>query len=136
MSSGTDDQTSLPYPDSLNYDGLLFTKKQQEAKTLLTQRVSHITENSPSSEWMQYAACKGKTGEFFRHTCTRRCASAPKGCHRLKSVQTCHAICEVCPVLYNCRVWALSSLPVGFAGGMTESEREKLALSLGVVTDE
>lgn len=100
----------------------------------LMPRASHILAESIPSEWVEYAACKGKTAMFFRHACTRKCDYEP-GCRRLKSVKACLEVCEGCPVLENCRKWAVAELPMGVAGGMTEHERWALGRVLGIYPD-
>lgn len=34
-------------------------------------------------------------------------------------------ICKSCPVLIECREWAIGNLEYGIAGGMTEKERQR-----------
>ena len=98
---------------------------------LLMQRASHITASSPIEDWAEFAACRGKTNLFFRHTCTLKCQQMP-GCKRLKSVRICVKICEGCPVLAQCRVWGVEHLNMGISGAMTEHERFLLADALEI----
>ncbi len=122
------------YLSSLDCDGLLSTPKQVAAKMSLMQSASHITDSSPVNDWAEYAACKGQTNLFFRHACVKKCRS--HGCRRLKSVKMCREICESCPVLTQCRLWALTNMTMGVAGGMTEFERFDLAYMLKIVPEE
>ena len=132
-SSETDEPPKRTSPISWDFDGLLSSAKQKEVRTSLMQSASHVTENSPLDDWLPYAACRGKIDLFFRHTCTPRCNVV--GCQRLSSVKACRAICAACPVLIQCRKWSVAKVPVGFTGGLTESERAQLAALLGVQQD-
>lgn len=77
------------------------------------------------------AKCAGQTVKFFRHSCSPRCNNHANGCNRVKSVRECRAICMSCPVLEECRNWSIfTNLTHGIAGGMTESEREKIRVEL------
>ena len=109
-----------------DYDGMISSSHQVEIKTSLTLPALPSTENSLSvGEWFNFASCKGQTVKFFRHTCSLRCNTHPQGCDRVATVRHCRNICLTCPVLEHCRIWAISTnLIYGFAGGMSESERE------------
>lgn len=77
-------------------------------------------------EWRKLALCKQKTTQFFRHRCSARCLNHKNGCNRVKVVRDCKSICEKCPVLEHCRIWAIEAdLLKGIAGGMTEIERRE-----------
>ena len=81
-------------------------------------------ENDEDYEWQKLAACKDKTELFFEHRCSTRCNRHTKGCNRLKCVVEAKKICETCPVLEHCRIWAIEyDLSHGVAGGMSERER-------------
>ena len=112
------------FVDSMAY----FSAKQKEARTLLMQSASHVTENSPLDDWLPYAACRGKIDLFFRYTCTPRCNVV--GCQRLSSVKACRAICAACPVLIQCRKWSVAKVPVSSRADY-ESDRAHLADSSG-----
>lgn len=61
--------------------------------------------------WMRQAACKGQTAEF--HACA--------------TTEHARAICDACPVVDECLLYALDdpTLP-GMWGGTTEKERKAL----------
>ena len=85
-----------------------------------------MVDNFLNREWRKHALCKGKTTQFFRHRCSVRCLNHKEGCNRVRVVRDCKAICEQCPVLEHCRVWAIeTNLLKGIAGGMTEIERKQ-----------
>jgi WhiB family redox-sensing transcriptional regulator len=75
-------------------------------------------------DWCNHAVCVGQTDLFFEHRCSIRCHRHPMGCNRLECVRTARAICQSCPVMEHCRIWAIKThLQHGIAGGMTERER-------------
>ena len=119
-------------------DGLLSTEKQEAIKTSMTlPALPSLDDRNPLRDWFELAGCKGQTALFFRHSCSKRCASHPAGCVRVKSVRECKAVCADCPVLEHCRIWALAMpLQCGVAGGMTESERDRFRITVLGVTSE
>jgi len=80
---------------------------------------------SDHGEWAARAACKGRTREFYRHRCQAKCyASHGQACHGSYTVRAALAVCEGCPVLMECRAWALSTMEqYGISGGLTEAQR-------------
>lgn len=114
-------------PNIYDFDGLLSTEQQEEIRTSWMPPALPSTDNQYlASEWFGYAACKGETRKFFRHSCSKRCDHHPNGCSRIKNVRECRAICAGCPVLEHCRIWSLNTeLPYGLAAALTESERLK-----------
>lgn len=69
-------------------------------------------------DWRDQAACKGKTDLFFIEA---RCTN------QHKQIKDCRAICEECPVIDDCRRWALAEhIDYGFVGGMTVNERREI----------
>lgn len=60
--------------------------------------------------WRSRAACKGQTEIFFQSDTTQAAE-----------------VCKVCPVLAECRTWALEDTAQrGYAGGLREAERVDL----------
>jgi hypothetical protein len=62
------------------------------------------------------AACRAVDPEVFF-------PAADSGPGYTAAVRSAKAVCAGCPVREQCLSWALSSLPDGIAGGMTEQER-------------
>lgn len=62
---------------------------------------------------------------MFAHRCTSHCyKNRGVSCEVVKSVVRAKTLCERCPVLPHCRLWALDSqLSYGTAGAMTASQR-------------
>jgi WhiB family redox-sensing transcriptional regulator len=83
--------------------------------------------------WQAKARCKGQDHLFFgTHVCDREC-DGPAGCTARKEkgkkerVAKAKAICKECPVILDCKEWALRTrLPFGVAGGLTEKERTRV----------
>ncbi len=67
-------------------------------------------------EWRHRAACRSVDPEVFFP------ASVAGPAFRTR-VEVAKAVCSGCPVREACLSWALSALPDGIAGGMTEGER-------------
>jgi hypothetical protein len=67
-------------------------------------------------EWRHGAACRAVDPEVFFPAPVAGLAFA-------KRVGVAKAVCAGCPVREACLTWALSALPEGIAGGMTEHER-------------
>lgn len=109
-----------------------------QTKTLSTQPASISTVNGSlydpgSLDWQALADCKGQTYLFFSdHVCTPECdkiagctARKEKGKHL--RVAKAKAICKTCPVLHECKEWALNvKLDYGVAGMLTEKERTRI----------
>lgn len=66
--------------------------------------------------WMAFGACRGQTNVFFAPHAERPQA-------RVKREARARRICQACPVLFDCRRHARSSLEYGFWGGESEDER-------------
>ena len=67
-------------------------------------------------DWMESAACRGRTAFFF----------SPRGEQwkaRESREEAAREICRSCPVLESCRQWAREHREYGFWGGETEEER-------------
>ncbi len=70
-------------------------------------------------------------GGDFRHRAACRVGVDPelffpateRGAEHDAQVSAARAVCTGCPVLAQCREWALAGLPDGVAGGMTATER-------------
>jgi hypothetical protein len=69
-----------------------------------------------SEDFRHRAACRWVDPELFFPT-------AAQGVEFEAQVSVAKAVCAGCPVRQACLSWALSALPEGIAGGMTEDER-------------
>jgi len=80
-------------------------------------------------DWIPRAACRGlDVNLFFGEPTEDGNARREKG--RWKRVKQAKDVCESCPVEMQCLMWALTALPHGIAGGMTQRERERLRTML------
>ena len=68
------------------------------------------------AEWMDDAACKGRTNLFFGMAGER-----PE--RRVRREETARRLCATCPVLVPCRELARANRENGFWGGENEEER-------------
>jgi WhiB family redox-sensing transcriptional regulator len=66
--------------------------------------------------WRELAACRGSDPELWFPISEE---------HHTPQVETAKTICRRCPVLEQCRAWAIPHQPYGIAGGMTEDERRR-----------
>lgn len=72
-------------------------------------------------DWRVGAACRGRDTATFYHPDNER------GPARVRREARAKAICASCPVIDECRRWALSTRePYGVWGGLTADEREAL----------
>lgn len=71
------------------------------------------------NEWMLRSACGPDDADLFDDCWPR---GRPSHEH-IDQTETARALCQSCPVLAECRTWALDALPYMFAGGMTAAER-------------
>jgi WhiB family redox-sensing transcriptional regulator len=81
----------------------------------------------PIADWEADAACQDAPLEWFfgrEHEDIHRSIHGPI---RTKAQQAkAEALCNGCPVLANCRSWAIDSgIPYGYLAGMTESQRRQ-----------
>jgi Transcription factor WhiB len=67
-------------------------------------------------EWLARAICVGVDPELFF-------PAAEEGPARARQEAAAKAVCARCPVRAQCREWALTELPHGVAGGLSEDER-------------
>ncbi|MDY2941756.1 MAG: WhiB family transcriptional regulator [Varibaculum sp.] len=75
-------------------------------------------------EWQQQAACRDYSTEMFFHP------DGERGGTRRRRAMKAKAICATCPVLEQCRNYALAAHePYGIWGGMTEEERHDYLLT-------
>ncbi|MBO4236839.1 transcription factor WhiB [Pseudonocardia alni] len=68
--------------------------------------------------WRAGAVCRDVDPELFFPTPTNGAALAAAERQAL-------AVCALCPVLADCRSWAIAEQPHGVAGGLTEDERRR-----------
>jgi hypothetical protein len=81
----------------------------------------------PIADWEFDAACQDAPLEWFfgrEHDDIHRSIHGPI---RTKAQQAkAEALCNRCPVLVECRTWAIESgIPYGYLAGMTESQRRQ-----------
>lgn len=74
-----------------------------------------------SGDWRHLAECVAADPELFFPT-------AEAGPALAEQEAAAKAVCGRCPVLAQCRRWAVSQLPDGIAGGLTENERRGLRI--------
>lgn len=87
-----------------------------------------ITNDQP---WMEDAACRGMDSSVFYYP------DGERGHARKRRVKVAKAICRQCPVLEECRSFALNNgEKFGVWGGMSEAEREAYQKSMGGNTPE
>jgi WhiB family redox-sensing transcriptional regulator len=67
-------------------------------------------------EWMDDAACKGRTTLFFG-------AAGERPERRVRREEAARRVCAGCPVLLACRTLARTGRENGFWGGESEEER-------------
>lgn len=73
----------------------------------------------PDGDWRHRAACTSVDPELFFPT-------AVGGSALVEQEAAAKAVCARCPVLGECRQWAVTQLPYGIAGGLTENERRAI----------
>ena len=72
-------------------------------------------------DWQMDAACRGRDTAIFYHPENER------GPSRVRREREAKSICAACPVLENCRRWALVARePYGVWGGLSVEERESM----------
>lgn len=68
-----------------------------------------------AERWMQFAACRETDPEIFFPTDEER------------STKLARLVCGECPVLHECRQWAMDDPDQeGIAGGLTAGERKRI----------
>jgi WhiB family transcriptional regulator, redox-sensing transcriptional regulator len=78
--------------------------------------------------WEQEAACKGSDIELWFGT-ERPPLHDKRAIRSKQQTREAKAICARCPVLDECRQWAMESgIPFGLVGMMTEPERKRLSV--------
>lgn len=76
-------------------------------------------------EWQYDGACRDYDTELFFHP------EGERGSTRRRRAANAKAICATCPVLDQCREYALAAQePYGIWGGMTEEERREATHSM------
>lgn len=77
--------------------------------------------NADFWDWQLRGACRGEDSSVFYHPLGER------GAKRLEREARAKAICEVCPVIEECRRHALESAEAyGVWGGLSETERMEI----------
>lgn len=72
-----------------------------------------------NADWRALAACREVDPELFFPTATVGAALAA-------AESAAAAVCTGCPVIVECRRWAVAEQPHGIAGGVTEAQRTEL----------
>lgn len=72
-----------------------------------------------ATDWRHHAGCVRAEPELFF-------PAADSGPALAEQEAAAKAVCRRCPVLAQCRQWALAQLPHGIAGGLTADERRAL----------
>lgn len=74
--------------------------------------------------WQESGACREMDTELFFHP------EGERGSSRRRRAENAKAICATCPVLKQCRDYALSiAEPYGIWGGMSEEERREYLIT-------
>lgn len=110
-------------------------RKAKSTKTSSTRQPFAFTVNFnqtlTDNRWMILAKCRGAGELFFRHECSDKCRRRKNGCLADEDVLKCKAACLTCPVVIQCRTWAvMTGLQHGIAGGLTKYERTQLRRKL------
>jgi hypothetical protein len=103
-------------------DGFLAGRIRRAALAAHQQKVGALT--MVGRQWSSRAACRDVDPEAFFPT-------AQNGAARDREVQRAKAVCAACPVLAQCREWAVETLAYGIAGGLDEDERAELRRGSG-----
>ena len=78
-----------------------------------------------TTDWMDFAVCRGKSHLFFPPTSVTGRARAKLNKEALK-------ICAVCPVIEPCRQYGIETQSSGIWGGETEEQRAERGLPVSV----
>lgn len=84
----------------------------------MTTATTWSTQHVRPDDFRHRAACRSVEAEVFFPTAVR-------GREAERQVSAAKAVCAGCPVRAECLTWAISHLPDGIAGGMTEDERRR-----------
>lgn len=90
-------------------------------------RVNPSPARGEVTDWRALAACRDVDPELFFPT-------APAGAALAAAERRALAVCAGCPVLADCRTWAVAEQPHGIAGGLTERARAALRWTRSPVT--
>jgi hypothetical protein len=60
------------------------------------------------------------------------CSIDPQSFDTNEDSRELQALCYACPLYFDCRTWAISSVEEGFAGGLSRRDRRKARKKLGV----
>ena len=76
--------------------------------------------NADLWDWQLSGACRGEDPDTFFHP------EGERGPSRRNREAAAKAVCARCPVLAECRTWAISHEAYGIWGGLTEHQRARL----------
>lgn len=85
-------------------------------QTIGIPQVTVITTSAAGRDWMEDAACKGRTTLFFPPRAERPQARARREAKARR-------LCQACPVLDTCREYARAHHEYGFWAGESEEDR-------------
>ncbi|OLM03566.1 WhiB-like transcription regulator [Pseudonocardia sp. Ae406_Ps2] len=106
-------------------DGILAEHDRRAALTNQYVEAGEMTSVNPSPgrvdelDWRTRAACRDVDPELFFPTATA-------GAALIEAESAAVAVCTGCPVIAECRRWAVAEQPHGIAGGLTEAQRTAL----------
>ena len=116
-----------------NFDGLGSPDRPVVTATLPMRLPLPCTEleyAANDTSWMIYGRCFHVTELMYSHECKSSC-KAKKPCDDDEQVIQAKYVCSSCPVLPQCRFWAVvTAEPYGVSGAMTSTERRKLRKQL------
>ncbi len=93
-------------------------------RTLTSERHSLM---SSDRSWQPVALCSGNHSHLFFPPSTQE-----RKDERQRREMRAKAVCQVCPVVRECRRYALEIMePYGISGGLTETERRKSIARVG-----
>lgn len=81
--------------------------------------------------WQSRGSCRGLDSAVFFHP------DAERGIKRAARERVAKAVCNTCPVLRQCREYALATHePYGVWGGLTEEERNRVHAGLPLIPEQ
>jgi WhiB family redox-sensing transcriptional regulator len=98
---------------------LLLTLSDDERRATLRRLRAELADRT--ANWRQLAACRGLDVEIFYAPEETRGGPAKR-----EALRTAKRVCRHCPVIDECRVWALDTAEhYGIWGGLTAAERAR-----------
>jgi WhiB family redox-sensing transcriptional regulator len=98
---------------------LLLTLSDDERRRTLRRLRAELADRA--ANWRQLAACRGMDVEIFYAPEEIRALRAKR-----EALRTATRVCRSCPVIHDCRVWALDAPELyGVWGGLSAAERAR-----------